>query len=52
MRQTFYITTDVRETPIDITSQIVEIVSQSSIPEGIVSVYAQGATGAIMIKEN
>ncbi len=52
MQQLFYITTDKRETLIDITSEVTEITSQSGIKEGIVTVYAQGATGAIMIQEN
>lgn len=36
----------------DITGKIKEIVRESSIKQGMVNVYAQGATAAIMIQEN
>ena len=36
----------------DITPQVREIVKQSGVNTGIVNVYAQGATAAIMIQEN
>jgi len=36
----------------DITKQVEEIVSKSKVESGIVNVYAQGATAAIMIQEN
>ena len=52
MRQTFSIETDRRETLVDITETVRKIVRESSIENGLVSVYAQGATGAIMIQEN
>jgi secondary thiamine-phosphate synthase enzyme len=52
MRQTFHIKTTQREELIDITPQIEHIVSDSGIKNGIVSIYAQGATAAIMIQEN
>ena len=52
MRQLIEITTDKRETLVDITEQVNKIVSTSGIINGIISVYAQGATGAIMIQEN
>lgn len=41
-----------REELIDITEQVKQIVSDEQIVHGIVSVYAQGATAAIMIQEN
>ena len=36
----------------DITDQIMEFVIKSGVKEGIISVYVQGATAAIMIQEN
>ncbi len=36
----------------DITREVEKIVSDSKIMTGMVNVYAQGATGAIMIQEN
>ena len=36
----------------DITREVREIVAMSGIANGIVTVYAQGATAAIMIQEN
>lgn len=36
----------------DITRQVSEVVQKSGIREGLVSVYVQGATAAIMIQEN
>jgi len=52
MREFIEIETDRREILVDITSQVNGIVARSGIANGIVSVYAQGATGAIMIQEN
>ncbi|MBF0421655.1 MAG: YjbQ family protein [Magnetococcales bacterium] len=37
---------------VDITHQVQHVVDQSGIRNGLVSVYAQGATAAIMIQEN
>jgi secondary thiamine-phosphate synthase enzyme len=36
----------------DITRQVMEIVSESNVISGIVSIYARGSTCAIMIQEN
>ena len=36
----------------DITEQVKQIVAKSKVQNGIVNVYAQGATAAIMIQEN
>jgi secondary thiamine-phosphate synthase enzyme len=36
----------------DITAQVKEVLKKSHITEGIVTVYVQGATAAIMIQEN
>ena len=52
MRQIITIETDRRETLVDITEIIERIVSESGIKNGLVSIYSQGATGAIMIQEN
>ena len=41
-----------REELIDITEQVKQVVSDNQINHGIVSVYVQGATAAIMIQEN
>lgn len=52
MRSTIHIRSDKREELIDITRQVQQSVANSGISDGIVSVYAQGATAAIMIQEN
>ena len=52
MREIISVTTDKRETLVDITEQVRRVVSASGIADGIVSVYAQGATAAVMIQEN
>ena len=52
MQEVFEIATDRREMLVDITSQVSALVTGSGIENGLVSVYAQGATGAIMIQEN
>jgi len=36
----------------DITGEVAKIVAESKVQTGIVNVYAQGATAAIMIQEN
>lgn len=52
MRDIITVTTDKRECLVDITDQVKRIVNRSGVSDGIVSVYAQGATAAIMIQEN
>ncbi|MDJ0780137.1 MAG: secondary thiamine-phosphate synthase enzyme YjbQ [Gammaproteobacteria bacterium] len=52
MRETIHIETHRREVLVDITPQVESVVEQSGIENGLVSVYAQGATAAIMIQEN
>jgi secondary thiamine-phosphate synthase enzyme len=52
MREIITISSHQREELIDITQQITEVVKRSVIHNGLVSVYAQGATAAIMIQEN
>ena len=52
MRKIITITTTKRETLVDITDQVRQVVNASGVRDGIVSVYAQGATAALMIQEN
>lgn len=52
MAKGFEISTHQREILVDITPQVQAIVQQSGIRDGLVNVYAQGATAAIMIQEN
>ena len=52
MRDTIVIGTEQREELIDITEQVRTIVRASGVRDGLMNVYAQGATAAIMIQEN
>lgn len=52
MRETITLETTQREILIDITNQVKAVVERSGVTNGLVNVYAQGATGAIMIQEN
>jgi secondary thiamine-phosphate synthase enzyme len=52
VRESITVSTHEREQLVDITTQVVAVVSRSGIRNGLVSVYAQGATAAIMIQEN
>lgn len=52
MSDTLTLATTAREQLVDITTQVQELVTASGVRQGIVSVYAQGATAAIMIQEN
>jgi secondary thiamine-phosphate synthase enzyme len=52
MRELIELQTSSRETLVDITRQVNEVVARSGVRDGIVTVYAQGATAAIMIQEN
>ena len=52
MQKTFSIRTDNREGLYDITGQVEAVVSESGIENGLVSIYVQGATAAVMIQEN
>ena len=51
-QETVTIQTRSREELYDITPQVLQAVADSGIETGICSVYAQGATAAIMIQEN
>ena len=52
MREVLTLATGQREELIDITEPLREIVARAGIADGLVSLYAQGATAAIMIQEN
>jgi secondary thiamine-phosphate synthase enzyme len=52
MRDIIHLVTHTREALVDITEQVKAIVRASGGRDGLVSVYAQGATAAIMIQEN
>jgi secondary thiamine-phosphate synthase enzyme len=52
MHEWINLRTSQREMLIDITKEIKAVVAQSGIRDGLVHVYAQGATAAIMIQEN
>ncbi len=52
MHDTIQISTNSHNGLYDITNQVKRIVGKSNINDGLVSVYVQGATAAIMIQEN
>ena len=52
MRETILIKSTRREELIDITEAVRGILKRSSIQNGIMHVYAQGATAAMMVQEN
>ena len=52
MRENIPVTTTRREELVDITRQVEEVVDASGIQDGLVALYVQGATAAIMIQEN
>jgi secondary thiamine-phosphate synthase enzyme len=52
MREVIQISTDKHNGLYDITEEVKRIVKKSKIRDGIVTVYIQGATAAIMIQEN
>ena len=52
MQKKFQIETGKREELVDITDQVSEVLQQSQVKNGLINVYAQGATAAIMIQEN
>ena len=52
MRESITVSTGSREELVDITKQVQQVVDRSGIRDGLVSVYVQGATAAIMIQEN
>lgn len=52
MQKIIQVKTISREGLYDITSQVKEVVATSGLKQGLVSVYVQGATAAIMIQES
>ena len=52
MQEEIRISTTKRECLYDITAEVENLVKKSGIKSGLVNVYAQGATAAIMIQEN
>ncbi len=52
MREIIQLGTGAREQLVDITAQVQRVAANSGIRNGLVAVYAQGATGALMIQEN
>jgi len=52
MQKIITLRTDNHNRLYDITSKVREIVKESNVKNGIVSVYARGSTAAIMIQEN
>ncbi len=52
MREIIHIQTHARETLVDITPQVNDVLQRSGVCNGLCSIYAQGATAAIMIQEN
>ena len=52
MQQLIQISTTAHNGLYDITQQVEAIVAESGVQSGLVNVYAQGATSAIMIQEN
>ena len=52
MREVIELRTGAREELIDITEQVRAIVARAGTANGLVALYAQGSTAAIMIQEN
>ncbi|RYU63241.1 YjbQ family protein [Methylolobus aquaticus] len=52
MRALLRLQSTAREQLIDVTGQVSDLVAQSAVRDGIVVLYAQGATAAMMIQEN
>ena len=52
MREVITIATNRREELLDITKQVESVLQKSGVQNGLIAVYAQGATAALMIQEN
>ncbi len=52
MREIIQVASHQREELIDITDQVREAVARTGVLDGLVALYVQGATAAIMIQEN
>jgi secondary thiamine-phosphate synthase enzyme len=42
----------IREELVDITTRVTAVVEKSGIVDGLISIYSQGATAALMVQEN
>jgi len=51
MRKIINLSTKAREELVDITEQVKKAVKESGIDNGLVAVYSQGATAAVMIRK-
>jgi len=52
MHETIHLSTRSREVLVDITGPVEDLVRRSGVRDGLVNIYAQGATAAVMIQEN
>ncbi len=52
MQETLTLSTREREELVDLTPQVARLVQRSAVARGVLCVYAQGATAAIMVQEN
>ena len=52
MRENIFVQTSQREELVDITKQVQEAVAHSKVKNGLIVLYVQGATAALMIQEN
>jgi len=52
VRKIIHVATRQRETLVDISEPVRAIVAKSGVADGLVNVYVQGATAAVMIQEN
>jgi len=52
MQKIIRLSTDRREALYDITAEVKKAVAESGVKNGLVNIYARGATAAIMIQEN
>ncbi len=52
MRENISVPTSQREELVDITVQVQEVVTHSKVENGLIVLYVQGATAALMIQEN
>lgn len=52
MREAIKLKTRQREELVDITDDVKKILAKSGVQNGVLSIYAQGATAALMIQEN
>jgi secondary thiamine-phosphate synthase enzyme len=52
MREIIHLDSTAREQLIDITAQVRAVAERSGVRDGLVALYCQGSTGAVMIQEN